>query len=1324
MSLNARNVADNLIFSFATDLPTPAFYEWLSKQNIVFLKDFMESILNLNGSLMKFICGLNIIETFIYFSYLFYHRFNFKGLQYVLDKFSTIFLDPTMIGDIFNIPNLEIIVQHCGKSQLENWVSCFDTIGDTMLYKSTHILEFVHVINPWLENIRDHYITPNLANVNEKTGKISNQIQTNLKQFYRKDETYKYAKKTNDNANGSINNAHNTVTESKGQVTRNKHLNTQSNSNIENTLKKMVSPRSERKRIYPFGSDDDANASNLNQRIKITNDNFFCNEINKQETTSKVIRYVSSGYPPKGMGNNKKNPRKIKIGKYIKALNNNKTVKSRIKDQHKENKDKCFPKPVFEVSAQNNQKQNLIKLPILNESFDRHTAAGAQLNFHVKKVCNYQYHNFRTEIGHRASDRNERLLGLLSEGIKLVKSYTCMKNQLQFLKLCYDCNVTPNFIKNSFNLTDDNYINHKTKKHIRDTCISMLKSNIEKKLIETAKMITRINQLFNKIKELNIKDNKFIEDLYGLSVKISICNWMNHRKKFNFLLKNTIHKCHFNNFKIECLKDGTQNLIDMNETKNCKIDHFTLTIHDYLIKLNPMFTTQFKDKDNITIVNICNKDDNENFKPEEWLTKLGPNNALPFLESKSKMLKEIEINIERSYFQMRWKHKLQAKDQTSDKNQNFIESVPFENKKARLPEPLDNKTEDKLFLMKNDILKVFRDLNLKKDQNKIDIQHAKIVKKFCVDNNMVIIPSDKTKRNILISKNEFKEMGFEFLNNNKDYTKIDKNHSKQIENECNNYINKIRHKLRMDNHNINKCLIKNSHPAKFFFNIKDHKEKKSNGNYPIRPIASVHGTPVDGIDFILQKILTQASKLVPTNISDTNSILNDIDDLNKEKCHFESDLNILSLDVCNLYPSIPTKKGISMIKKFLKRISEDINWYGLNIADIEQMLQIICNNYYVEFQNHVYLQKNGVPMGARFAPPFAIIYMYELERKIIEDLKNNEEDISILLYKRYIDDILLIYKYSTTRYGESKHEYIKNHFNKYDENIQFTVETPNSKNGFLPFLDTEIKTHRNKIIYRWYQKSLHSGNIMRGDSQISVNTKKAFVSNCFRRLVHNNNDQRELFNGLMFIISQLKRNGYMDDMIEGGLRNIFNNNHTSKKKFNATNSTMMKLPFINDTVNSKLKEIINSHNLNLTLINKKNTQPSQLGSNPKETKPCINCSICNHTNSETKCTASNVIYQIDCNFCDKKYIGRTTRSLNIRAKEHFRDWQKAEHKSALGEHMDTVHNFTDIKQNGCTFSILDKSHDTVDNILKEVYQISKHDNLFNRQLELHSTYTK
>ena len=74
-------------------------------------------------------------------------------------------------------------------------------------------------------------------------------------------------------------------------------------------------------------------------------------------------------------------------------------------------------------------------------------------------------------------------------------------------------------------------------------------------------------------------------------------------------------------------------------------------------------------------------------------------------------------------------------------------------------------------------------------------------------------------------------------------------------------------------------------------------------------------------------------------------------------------------------------------------------------------------------------------MGARFAPPFAIIYLYMLEREIIAKLNG------ILFYKRYIDDVIIFFDENIIN-----PDTILENFNKLDRNIVFTMEVPKMVN--------------------------------------------------------------------------------------------------------------------------------------------------------------------------------------------------------------------------------------------------------------------------------------
>ena len=86
----------------------------------------------------------------------------------------------------------------------------------------------------------------------------------------------------------------------------------------------------------------------------------------------------------------------------------------------------------------------------------------------------------------------------------------------------------------------------------------------------------------------------------------------------------------------------------------------------------------------------------------------------------------------------------------------------------------------------------------------------------------------------------------------------------------------------------------------------------------------------------------------------------------------------------------------------------------------------------------------GTAMGSSMCPSYANIFMYQLEKEIVEELTENN---IILLYKRYIDDTLIIINGS-----EETVAHTIERLNKMDESIKFTYNTSNKKVDFLDII--------------------------------------------------------------------------------------------------------------------------------------------------------------------------------------------------------------------------------------------------------------------------------
>ena len=87
------------------------------------------------------------------------------------------------------------------------------------------------------------------------------------------------------------------------------------------------------------------------------------------------------------------------------------------------------------------------------------------------------------------------------------------------------------------------------------------------------------------------------------------------------------------------------------------------------------------------------------------------------------------------------------------------------------------------------------------------------------------------------------------------------------------------------------------------------------------------------------------------------------------------------------------------------------------------------------------MQIKGCPMGAHFAPPFAIITMHRIEKTALQKLKLKHK-FSPKVYVHYIDDILLGPIERDSDFAWTVLEM----FNSVNDDISFTLEAPNDQN--------------------------------------------------------------------------------------------------------------------------------------------------------------------------------------------------------------------------------------------------------------------------------------
>ena len=140
------------------------------------------------------------------------------------------------------------------------------------------------------------------------------------------------------------------------------------------------------------------------------------------------------------------------------------------------------------------------------------------------------------------------------------------------------------------------------------------------------------------------------------------------------------------------------------------------------------------------------------------------------------------------------------------------------------------------------------------------------------------------------------------------------------------------------------------------------------------------------------------SQSVKSYIMDTNHFLNKTKKIGK----LPEGAILCTLDVVGLYPNIPHGEGLASHYKFLetrenKQIPSDT---------LAETAEIVLKNNIFEFDEKTFQQKRGTAIATKFPPPYAILFMADLEEKLLESFEKKT-----MIWWRYIDDIFLIWEH-------------------------------------------------------------------------------------------------------------------------------------------------------------------------------------------------------------------------------------------------------------------------------------------------------------------------
>ena len=132
---------------------------------------------------------------------------------------------------------------------------------------------------------------------------------------------------------------------------------------------------------------------------------------------------------------------------------------------------------------------------------------------------------------------------------------------------------------------------------------------------------------------------------------------------------------------------------------------------------------------------------------------------------------------------------------------------------------------------------------------------------------------------------------------------------------------------------------------------------------------------------------------VKSYIKDTNDFLKNLRSLT----NLPNDIFLCSVDVVGLYPNIPHDEGLSALQKRFELRREK----KVSTSTLVELAEVVLKNNVFTFGKKTLKQLRGTAIGSKFAPPYSILFVAELEEEILREV-----ELKPYPWCRYIDGLL------------------------------------------------------------------------------------------------------------------------------------------------------------------------------------------------------------------------------------------------------------------------------------------------------------------------------
>ena len=427
--------------------------------------------------------------------------------------------------------------------------------------------------------------------------------------------------------------------------------------------------------------------------------------------------------------------------------------------------------------------------------------------------------------------------------------------------------------------------------------------------------------------------------------------------------------------------------------------------------------------------------------------------------------------------------------------------------------------------------------------------------------------------------------------------------------------------------------------------IKVHKK-----NLPGRAYVSQIDDPSYKICKVLTDIINPLDERGESYIKDTYHFKELLKAVNIE----EGDI-MGSLDVVGMFPNVPVKKALEVVKEEL------INDESLRLRtdwkpqDVSKLLEISVETYFKTLDGKVYFQRNGLPIGKSVSKPMAGIYMHWFEKTYVFNEGSKFKD-KIVFWKRQMDDIFFIW-----RGTKDELELFVWTLNGIEHRLQFTLEV--EMDGYLPFLDVGIMKENGKFLTKVYRKPTHTQQYINW----VANHPKNMLLGVLKGLIHRAHvlcDRKEdLLKEFALLKDVFISNGYPEKLVLKTLEESW-----AKETMKAVlKGVGQQLEVENEKGYFEVLHAPYVRGFSEGL--QRRLRRLQVGLVPK-TGETIYSNLCKLKQKGDMQDCKDVVYSVPCGECGVRYIGETGQHFSERRSQHKRDIAKRKTTNGFCSHVE------------------------------------------------------